>query len=370
MTERNHDAQAIIAQFQLKGRFIEAMPYGTGHINDTYLSYFQHDGRIVRYIHQWINHHVFTEPVKVMQNIERVTRYAREQIVSQGGDPWRETLNLIPTIDGRSFYQSPQGDTWRSYVFIEGARSYDQVADLQHVYQMAKAFGEFQKLLSQLPGERLHETIPDFHHTRKRFEAFVQALERDPCNRAQTVKPEIDFALQRAADASIIVDMLTRGDLPERVTHNDTKLSNVMIDDQTGAGVCVIDLDTVMPGSALYDFGDAVRIGASTAAEDERDLRKVGVDMVMFDRLAHGYLDATRDLLTPLEIELLAFSAKLLTFECGMRFLTDHLNGDTYFKIHRANHNLERCRTQFKLVQEMEEQRGAMERIVARRARS
>jgi hypothetical protein len=361
-----HNLQEIASLFRLAGRFIDAAPYGTGHINDTYASRFEKDGGVVRYIHQRINHQVFRQPEKVMHNIERVTRYAREQILAAGGDPERETLNLIPTLDGQSYHRTETGDYWRTYVFIEGARTYDQVEELSHVYAAAKAFGGFQKLLSTLRGDRLHETIPDFHHTRKRFEAFLRALQADVRNRAGTVRNEIEFVLARENDTSVIVDLLSGGQVPERVTHNDTKLNNVMIDDRTGRGVCVIDLDTVMPGSALYDFGDSVRLGASTAAEDEQDLTKVDFDLAMFDRLAQGYLDSAREFLTKTEIDYLAFSAKLLTLECGIRFLADYLSGDVYYKIRRDSHNLDRCRTQFKLVAEMERKMEAMAAIVDR----
>lgn len=362
----SQEVAAVLDHFQLPGRLVDVAPYGSGHIHDTYASIFQGEGGRVRYIHQRINHHVFPEPEKVMANIERVTSFARQRILAAGGDPRRETLTLLPAEDGRSFYCAPNGDYWRSYVFIEGARTYEQVEDLRHVYSAAKAFGQFQRLLNDLPGERLHETIPDFHHTRKRFEAFLRVLEQDRFNRASCLQPEIAFVLAREAETSVIVDGLASGVLPERVTHNDTKLDNVMIDVVSGEGVCIIDLDTVMPGSALYDFGDAVRIGASSAAEDERNLDKVGIDLVMFDRLAHGYLDAARDFLTPTEIDYLGFSAELITLECGMRFLTDYLDGDAYFKIHRPDQNLDRCRTQFKMVAEMERQGAEMARIVNR----
>jgi hypothetical protein len=295
-----------------------------------------------------------------------VTSHARRQIIAAGGDPRRETLTLIPTTEGKSFYRSPEGECWRTYLFIEGAHTFDQAEDPRLLYAVGKAFGDFQRILSTLPGERLHEIIPNFHHTPRRFAAFLQAVEKDPYNRARSVKAEISFVQQREARTSVIVDMLAQGVIPERVTHNDTKLNNVMIDDRTGEGLCVIDLDTVMPGSALYDFGDAVRLGASTAAEDERDLDKVSLDLDLFDRLTCGYLDAARDFLTPAEVDNLAFSAILITLELGMRFLTDHLNGDVYFKIHRENHNLDRCRTQFKMVADMERQLDRMNAIVNR----
>ena len=354
----------ICAAFAVEGRWISSCPIPSGHINDTYCSEFEDAGRRVKYVNQRINHLVFREPEKLMENIERVTRFAREQILAAGGDPGRETLTIVPTRDGRSFHRTPEGTYWRMFRYIDGARTYDRVEDLRHVYSASKAFGSFQKMLAELPGERLHETIPNFHQTRKRYEAFVEALKHDPANRAAGVKPEVDFIVAREKDTGAVVDGLASGRIPERVTHNDTKLNNVMIDDRTGEGVCVIDLDTVMPGSVLYDFGDSVRLGAATAAEDERDLAKVGFDLGLFDRVAAGYLDAARDFLVPAETDLLAFSAKLLTLECGIRFLTDHLKGDVYFKIHREGHNLDRCRTQFKMVAEMEKQMAAMDGVV------
>jgi hypothetical protein len=358
------DLEAICTAFTVDGRWVSTCPIPSGHINDTYCTKFEVGGRLVQYVNQRINHLVFREPELLMENIERVTRFARERIVAAGGDPDRETLTIVPTRRGRSFHRTAEGTYWRMFKFIGGARTYDRVEDLNHVYSASKAFGGFQKMLAELPGGRLHETIPDFHHTRKRFQAFLAALEHDPVNRAAAVRPEIDFVLAREKDTGAVVDGLASGRVPERVTHNDTKLNNVMIDDRTGEGICVIDLDTVMPGSVLYDFGDSVRLGAATAAEDERDLAKVGFSLEHFDRLAAGYLDAARGFLAPAETELLAFSAKLLTLECGIRFLTDHLKGDVYFKIHREGHNLDRARTQFKMVAEMEKRMGAMEAVV------
>jgi SAM-dependent methyltransferase len=359
------DFAAMVKYFKFEGDFLDAHPYGFGHINDTYTAYFRKAGGLVnRYILQRINHNVFKHPERLMQNIERVTAHLRKKIIAAGGDPERETLNLIPTVDAKTFYRTHDGNYWRAYGFIEGALTYEVVETLDHVYNAAKAFGKFQKLLSDFPAEQLYETIPNFHHTRKRFGAFVEAVERDVENRAQSVGDEIEFVEKRAEDASVLVDLLEQGKLPELVTHNDTKLNNVMIDDETGEGVCVIDLDTVMSGLSLYDFGDSVRSGANPAAEDERDLSKVCIDLEIFDRFAHGYLDAARDFLTSTEVDYLPFSAKLMTFECGMRFLTDHLNGDVYFKIHRVNHNLDRCRTQFKMVRDMEEKFDQMVRIV------
>jgi len=359
------DPATVVQHFQFEGDFLEATPYGFGHINDTYAAYFRKaDGTTHRYILQRINHNVFKDVERLMQNIAGVTAHLRAKIAAVGGDPDRETLTIIPTVEGRTFYQAPDGSYWRGYIFIEGALTYEEVASLEHVYNAAKAFGRFQKLLSDFPADRLYETIPDFHHTGKRFEAFVAAVERDVANRAQSVRDEIAFVEQRAAEATVLVDLLAEGKLPQRVTHNDTKFNNVMIDDETGEGVCVIDLDTVMPGLALYDFGDSVRSAANTAAEDERDLSRVHTDLRVFECLVHGYLDAARDFLTPMEVDLLPFSARLMTFECGMRFLTDYLNGDVYFKTHRENQNLDRCRTQFKMVADMEAKSTQMQGIV------
>ena len=356
--------QNIFNQFSVEGDFISAAPYGMGHINDTYLGVFQTGSTQKRFVLQSINHHVFKEPEKLMENIQRVTRYARQQISFRGGDPDRETLNLIPTRSGESYLCTSSGIYWRMYQFIPGASTYEVAQNLGQVYHTAKAFGAFQKMLDSLPGPRLHETIPDFHHTGKRFAAFLDALERDPANRAASVKPEIEFILRRREDATRVVNLLSQGALPERVTHNDTKLNNVMLDDQTGEGICVIDLDTMMPGSILYDFGDLIRMGTATAAEDEPDLAKVGVDLRLFEPLTRGYLDSTRDFLTPLELDLLVFSGRLITYEQAMRFLGDYLNGDTYYKIHRERHNLDRARTQIKMLAEMERQQDAMEKIV------
>jgi hypothetical protein len=356
----------IISHFRQQGEFLEATSYGTGHINDTFASRFRTDRGVVRYIHQRINQHVFREPEQVMANIVRVTRHAAERVRAAGGDPARETLTVIPALDGQPYFRTAEGDTWRTYVFIEGARTYDQVEDVRHVYTAANAFGKFQRLLAGLPGERLHETIPDFHHTAKRFDAFVLALERDAHNRAIEARAEIEFILARAADARVVVDMLAEGSIPERVTHNDTKLNNVMIDERTGEGICVIDLDTVMPGSALYDFGDLVRTGAVTGAEDEQDLSRVRLDLEMFDYVAHGFLDATCDILTPTELDYLVFGARLITYEQAIRFLGDYLNGDTYYKTHRPGQNLDRTRTQIKLLTEIEQHSDTLDAIVAR----
>jgi Ser/Thr protein kinase RdoA (MazF antagonist) len=359
------DFADIVRCFAFEGDFLRAYPYGSGHINDTYAAEFRKDDGVAhRYLLQRINHDVFKNPEQLMHNIERVIRHLREKIRAAGGNPQREAMCLIPTIDGGTYCRMDSGDYWRGFVLIEGAQTYEIAESMKHVYCAARAFGSFQGLLSDFPAGHLHETIPGFHNTPQRFQAFVEAVERDTANRAHAVRREIAFVEQRAGETSVLIDLLDQGLLPERVTHNDTKFNNVMIDDETGEAVCVIDLDTVMPGSALYDFGDSVRAAANSAAEDEPDLSKVAFRLDIFEHLAAGYLDSTRDFLTPAERDYLAFSAKLMTFECGMRFLADHLNGDTYFKVHREGHNLDRCRTQFKMVQDMEAQYDQMMRIV------
>ncbi|HHV60967.1 MAG TPA: aminoglycoside phosphotransferase family protein [Clostridiaceae bacterium] len=362
--KKNYNFMEVTKHFKFAGDFIEANPYGFGHINDTYAAYFRkNDNKVHRYILQRINHNVFKEPEKLMENIERVTTYLRGKVIESNGDPERETLNIIPTVDGKSFYKDEEGNYWRGYIFIEGAKTYQVVENLNHFYNAGKAFGKFQKLLRGFPAEQLHETIPNFHNTPKRFEDFMEALNNDKCNRAKDVKKEIDFVINRKEDTAVLMNLLKEGKIPLRVTHNDTKFNNVMIDDVTGEGICVIDLDTVMPGLSLYDFGDSIRSGANPAAEDEKDLSKVTIDLDLYTHFAKGFLEAVGEFLTPTEIEYLPFSAKLMTFECGIRFLTDHLNGDTYFKIHREGHNLDRARTQFKMVADMEEKHDEMMEI-------
>lgn len=360
------DIGEIAKNFQFVGEFQKAEPIDSGHINDTYTVYLKEDDcRDCRYILQRINHNVFKEPEKLMENISGITQHMKEKIARAGGNPLRETLNLTPTIEGKYLYRTEEGDYWRGYLFIDGARSYQVVENPEHFYKAGKAFGNFQSLLSDYPAEKLHETIPNFHHTRMRFDALVEAVEKDVMNRAKDVREEIDFAFKRADDTPILVDLLEKYELPLRVTHNDTKFNNVLIDDKTGEGICVVDLDTVMPGLSLYDFGDAIRFGASTADEDEQDISKVWMDLNLYECFTRGFLETAGNSLTKTELEYLPFSAKLMTYECGIRFLTDHLNGDTYFKIHRPGHNLDRARTQFKLVADMETKLDEMSKVLS-----
>jgi hypothetical protein len=354
-----HDVRAVARQFPLRGEFVTAAPYGSGHINDTYCAVFDQGGTRVRHIIQRINHLIFKNPPALMENIQRVTAHLAQKSAGQS-DSGRRVLTLIPAHDGKAYYRDAQGDYWRAYIFIEKARTFDAVESPAQALEAAKAFGQFQKLLADLPAPRLHDTIPDFHHTPKRFAALEKAIAADVANRAQGAKPEIEFALHHQAATGILLE----ANLPERVTHNDTKFNNVMLDDATGEGICVIDLDTVMPGLALYDFGDMVRTTTSPTQEDERDLSKVRMQFPMFEALARGYLAAAGDFLTPTEKKLLPFSGALITLEIGLRFLTDYLAGDTYFKVHREGHNLDRCRTQFKLVESIEQQQAAMDKLV------
>lgn len=351
-----YNLQEIAKKFKLE---LNCEPYGNGHINDTYII-----NNAPRYILQRINSDVFTKPEEVMENIEAVTDHLRKKIAAAGGDVCRETLTLIQTDDGRSFYKADENNYFRVYRFIENAVSYDRVENPVQFYNAAKAFGKFQNMLSDFPADRLHETIKKFHDTRSRFEAFRQSVKADVCGRAKYVVPEIEFVLSRESDCGVIVNATADGSVPIRVTHNDTKLNNVMLDSRTGEGVCVIDLDTVMPGSLLYDFGDAVRFGASSGDEDETDLSKIYMSEELFEQFSRGFLEETASVMTDMEKELLPFSAKLMTLECGMRFLTDYLSGDTYFKIHRKNHNLDRARTQFRLVKDMEDKADTMRKIV------
>lgn len=354
----------VIKGFAFQGRMKECVPYGSGHINDTYrLTYDTPDGE-KRYILQRMNGSIFTDPVGLMENIGGVTGWLRKKIEEAGGDPERETLNIVPDQHGMPYFRDKDGDYWRVYLFVEHATSYDQVKNDEDFYQSAVAFGHFQRLLADYPAETLHETIVNFHNTVDRFEKFRKAVEEDSCGRAEEVQKEIAFVMNREKLAHRLCDLQESGELPLRVTHNDTKLNNILIDDKTGKAICVIDLDTVMPGLTANDFGDSIRFGASTGAEDEKDLNKVSCDLHLFEVFTKGFLEGCDGALTEKEIETLPDGAMLMTFECGMRFLTDYLEGDHYFKIHREGHNLNRCRTQFKLVKDMEEKYSDMKKIV------
>ncbi len=352
-----YNLKEIIGKFNITDG---ATPYGKGHINDTYLS----NACEPRFILQRINHNVFKRPEDVMENIVHVTEHLRKKIEAEGGDPKRETLNLVRTFNGDPYYVTPEGDYFRMYEFIEGAQTYEIVEEPVHFYNAAKAFAKFQQRLADFPAEKLHETIPSFHDTTVRFQQLKEAIANDKAGRLKDVQAEVEFALAREKDTAVIVDAIKEGSVPLRVTHNDTKYNNIMIDDETGLGICVIDLDTVMPGSLLYDYGDSLRFGTNPADEDEKDLSKVYCDLNLFEQFTKGYMEELKDVMTPREKELMPFAAKLMTYECGIRFLADYLNGDTYFKVKRPEHNLDRCRTQFKLVKDMEEKENLMKEIV------
>src|SRR5258707_240136 len=367
MAYQEKQLQDISRQFQIYGEILHAETCKIGHINETYSATYDQGGTRVRYIHQKINTTVFKKPVDLMDNVMRVTGHVRKRLETSGAkDLTRRSLIVVPTRDGEPFFKNGGGECWRTFVFVEGVQTFEAVQSPVQAFQAGKAFGEFQHLLVDLPDQRLSETIPDFHHTRKRFSVLKNAIQKDHFNRAKLARAEIEFAIKHESLVDVILTAMARGRIPERITHNDTKFNNVMLDSQTGQAMCVVDLDTVMPGCALYDFGDMVRTTTSPTLEDERDLSKVKMQMAMFKKLAEGYLCAAVQFLTKAEKALISFSGKLITFEIGIRFLTDYLTADTYFRIHRSGHNLERCRTQFRLVESIERQEAAMQKYVER----
>lgn len=358
----------IAAEFDVSGRFLRGAPYGTGHINDTYAIECEVAGTPARYILQRINQRVFRDVEGLMENIARVTSHIGRVAAAEGNG--RRALTLVSTRQGATFHRDAAGSCWRCYVFIEGARTYDVIEHPAQAREAARAFGRFQHQLVDLPGGRLRETIPYFHDTVRRFGALREAIAADAHGRCQVARAEIEFALAREKMTGVLLELLSRGEIAERVTHNDTKLNNVMLDDVTGEGVCVIDLDTVMPGLALYDFGDMVRTATNSAAEDEIDLGRVECRLPIFEALAEGYLATAGDFLNEAERAHLVFSGQLMTYEVGIRFLTDFLSGDVYFKTRRSEHNLERARNQFALLRSMEHQRTALEACIERQVAS
>ncbi len=362
---RRADIREVVEFFHLRGAFVSAAPFGSGHINDTYRITMLDHGVEVRYIIQWINHHVFKNPAAVMANIERVTAHLHRKLAAAGvGDTSRRALTLVPTRQGANHAVDAAGNTWRCFKAIEGVLSVNQIEHPRQAYEAARAFGEFQQLLADLPAPRLLDTIPDFHHTRSRFEALRAAIAADAAQCVARARPEIEFALAREPMVDVLLQAQARGEIPERVTHNDTKLNNILLDEATGAGLCVIDLDTVMPGLTLYDFGDLCRTATCPTAEDETDLAKVEMLPEMFAALVQGYLASAGAFLCRAEREHLVFSARLITFEIGLRFLADFLQGDIYFKTHRPGHNLDRARVQFKMVASFEQHEPQMHAIV------
>ncbi len=354
----------IVENFEIEGVAVSAEPYGNGHINDTRLVKSDVLGEERLYILQKINKNVFKKPWELMENYVGVTEFIRKKIAAAGGDTKREVLNVIKTKDGKDYYLDSDGEYWRMLVFVNDNLSYDRVESPEQFYICAVAFGNFQYMLRDYPAETLYETIPNFHNTPDRFRQLMEAVENDALGRLSEVGKEIEFAKAREEFAGTFERAFAEGKLPLRVTHNDTKLNNILFDAKTGKALCVVDLDTIMPGYAMNDFGDSIRFGATTAAEDEADLTKVNFDINLFELYAKGFIEGAKGGLTDVEIDLLPESAIMMTFECGMRFLADYLNGDTYFKIHRPKQNLDRARNQFKLVSDMEKALPEMHKII------
>lgn len=357
MTLGQNIASAVRA-FRADNDDWKAERYGSGHIHETYCVTFNESGQ-ARLILQRVNTSIFKDPVALMQNIDRVTGHIGRKLNGRV-DRDRRVLQLVPTTDGENWHVDVEGKYWRAYCFIDGAKSYDVVSSPSQAFEAARAFGEFQRMLTDLPGPRLTESISDFHNTPKRFEAFERAVEADAVGRLAEAENEVSFALSRRAIARLLVD----AGLPERVTHNDTKLNNVLLEDETGEGICVIDLDTVMPGLAANDFGDMVRTMTCQAAEDERDLSLVAMELPLFEVVLKGYLQGARKFLTGQECESLIAGANVIVFEQGIRFLGDFIAGDRYYKVDRAKQNLDRARVQFKLLESIENQESSMVRLL------
>jgi hypothetical protein len=355
----------VIRGMAFQGECIYYNRYGNGHINDTFVVYTEQENRSkLRYILQRINQQIFNNPENLMENIVSVTDFIKSKIIQEKGDVLRETLNIVRTKAGNPYYIDSIGSYWRAYLFIEEATSYEQVEKPEDFYQSAVAFGRFQKQLSDYPANTLYETIKEFHNTQVRFENLKKVVQEDSYKRVKEVTLELEFIYKQEEFTHVLMDLYKDGKLPLRVTHNDTKLNNIMIDNKTGKAICVIDLDTIMPGFSVTDFGDAIRFGATTALEDEIDLDRVNFRLDLFELYTKGFLEGCEGSLTETEIRMLPVGAKMMTLECGIRFLTDYLQGDNYFRIHREGQNLDRARTQLKLVSEMEKHWDKMKNIV------
>ncbi len=355
----------VCRHFNIEGEFYSLDTFTDGHINSTYLVIFVDKARFKKYLVQGINTHVFKNPAELMENIVGVTDYLRTQIEKDGGNPERETLTFLKANNDKN-YLFHLGKCWRIYNFVDNSYTINVIKDKSFFEGAGRSFGLFLNRLSGYPMDKLHETIKDFHNTPNRIANLEIAIEQDKAGRAKLVKEEIDFALSRKEDAKIVIDLYEKGLIPLRVTHNDTKLNNILFDEKTNESICVIDLDTIMPGFSLYDFGDAIRFGGNTTVEDDDNLDNVGISLELFESYTKGFLSSCAKSLTKAEIEHLAFAAKLMTFECGVRFLTDYLDGDVYFRTAYHDHNLVRARNQFKLVSEIEKHLGEMNEIVNR----
>lgn len=351
-----NDIKHVLKQFGFDGKFYNVEELTSGNINNTYrLRYRQADGSIKEYVLQQINTYVFKKPEEVISNIYRVTKHLESALTAAGEDASRRVLRLINTRDGGWMFRDGENRCWRAYDYISGAIAYDRPEKLEHFMECGRAFGDFQKMLFDFPAEELYETIPNFHNTRKRFYDFVAAVAQDRAGHVKDLEKEIDFFFDRRKMMTQVVDMIDRGELPLRVTHNDTKMNNVMLDAQTGKGLCVIDLDTVMAGSVLYDYGDAVRFGASTAAEDEPDTSKIALDVELFKAFTRGFISEVKGSITDAELHMLPLGIKIMTCELAMRFFTDYLDGDLYFKVNSPEHNLIRAHAQMKLLEDIED---------------
>ena len=367
--EKDPIVAEVLAAYDLPATLLGAVRYGQGHINDTFCVICQpQEGDAIRYILQGLSLAAFPHPDELMENFVGITSYLRDKIIAAGGDPLRETLSLVKTGDGKDYYTDKNGKAWRLTPFIENTDCF-QSATPELFEASARAFGNFQYMLQGYPAETLHDAIVNFHNTEDRFAKFEAALAADKQDRAKDIAAEIQFVLDRKADCSVALQALRDGKLPLRVTHNDTKLNNILIDRDTHEGICVIDLDTTMPGLSINDFGDSIRFGANHSKEDAKDLSKGNFDIELYEAFTRGFLEGAKGSLTPAELEYLPWGARLMTLECGIRFLTDYLDGDHYFRIHYADQNLDRCRTQFKLVKDMEEQFAEMAAVVAKYAK-
>lgn len=361
MANKPFDIEKICEIFSLKGDFTGYEKCNNGHINSTYKLIFEENGKVKKYVLQLINTAVFKDPHKLMSNIVAVTSHISKKN-KELNIPWadRGTLTFIPCTDGKYYYIDEADNCWRVYGYIDDVYTCNALDSAEVFENAGVAFGEFQNILADFDGASLFETIENFHNTASRFNDLKKAIEDNKSGRLDTVREEIEFALAREADTHVLVDMIAEGKLPLRVTHNDTKLNNILFDNISDKGICIIDLDTVMPGLSLYDFGDSIRFGANTAAEDEKDVSKVSLSLELYEAYVKGYLSSAQNALTDLEKELLPFGAKLMTYECGIRFLMDYLNGDVYFHTDYPEHNLVRCHTQFALVADMEKKMDEM----------
>ena len=348
----------VLQKFFPGEEIVSVKPHGSGHINRTFAV---ETAGAQKYILQKINTEIFKDVEGLMENVVNVTDYLRGQIAKEGGDPERGTMRALPTVDGKYYFKDAEGGCFRVYRLIDDVISLDQAENEEALYASGLAFGRFQAQLADYPAQTLHETIPDFHNTPKRYQAFEKAVEEDCCKRAASAAAEIAFIKARKAQTEILTDLLKAGELPLRLTHNDTKLNNVLLDPQTYEAVCIVDFDTIMPGLTAYDFGDAIRFGANTAVEDEPDTSRVSLSLPLYKAYVKGFMEGCGERLTPKEIETLPLGAKTITLEQGIRFLTDYLQGDTYYQTSHEGQNLDRCRTQLALVADMEQKWDEMQ---------